>query len=252
VYSRIEPETLPEVPVHYRGAVPYIDLLMGRAASPSLATLAASVLLGPCALAASAADAYRAMGIAPAQVLSGSVVMSRVVPGSGKQVVAMTTYLTGSRDEQTAVNVRLDVFSEATAGQLVSIYRRDFGAENGGRVGEGNVELLDLDLDGVNDIVVSFESFAEPLIEQRLGEVLLYGERGFRTVWSGVLEYDSTRAARQVPVERRDRYEREFDLAKTLKARGAELHFQKKVLAIAGERLPQPKIVEESFPLPKP
>ena len=108
---------------------------------------------------------------------------------------------------------------------------------------------MDLDGDGINEIIATFDSYEDPLIEQKLAEVLLRDESGFRTAWSGPLRYDATKAARDVPRERRDRFMREIDLAATLRTRGITLFVNKKVIAIAGERLAEPKIVQETFPL---
>jgi hypothetical protein len=205
--------------------------------------------LGPLVVRAdTAADAYSAMGIRPGDVLTGTVLTAKVIPGPDKQVVAVTTYLTGSRDRDDAVTVRLDVFRREGE-QLRSVYGLDLGEESGGPVGEGELQLIDLDLDGVSEIIVSYRSFADPLIEQRLGKVLLFEEPGFRAAWSGPLEYDATKAARNVPRERRDRFRRELDFASTLGTRGRTLFIDKQMIAVAGERLDQPKVVQETFPL---
>ena len=66
---------------------------------------------------------------------------------------------------------------------------------------------------------------------------------------ASVYQYDATRNARQVPVERRDRYVREIDIRETIRTNGVTLFLNKKVIAVAGERLPEPKIVQETFPL---
>lgn len=207
-------------------------------------------LLGTMALAqgSRSAAAYEAIGIDTADVLAGTVLQAIVVPGGEKQVVSLVTYFTGEKTKEGAVNVRLDVL-RAKGNQLAPIYTRDYGAENGGFVGEGDLQLVDLDRDGVNEIVVSFATFADPLIDQRLGEVILYEKDGFQTAWAHPVEYDATRAARNVPLERRDRYERELDLINTLRTRGITLFFNKKVIAVAGERLPEPKLIQETFPL---
>jgi hypothetical protein len=195
-----------------------------------------------------AADAYRAQGIKPQDVLSGTVLTARVLPGPDKQVVAMTTYFTGSQDRAKAVDVKFTVFTRE--GQsLQAIYNRDFGHDLASPVGQGDLEVVDLDHDGVNEIVVSFESFADPLIQQRSGEILTADASGFRTAWSGEMAYDATRAARDVPRERRDRFTREIDVPATLRSKGTTLFLKKKVVAVAGERLAQPQIVDESFPL---
>ena len=207
-------------------------------------------LLGTLVLAqgSRSAAAYEAIGIDTANVLAGTVLQAIVVPGGEKQVVSLVTYFTGEKTKEGAVNVRLDVL-RGKGNQLAPIYTRDFGAENGGFVGEGDLQLVDLDRDGVNEIVVSFATFADPLIDQRLGEVIFYEKDGFQTAWAHPVEYDATRAARNVPLERRDRYVRELDLINTMRTRGVTLFFEKKVIAVAGERLPEPKLIQETFPL---
>jgi hypothetical protein len=208
-----------------------------------------AVLLSAAATRAdTAAEAYRAMGIQPAEVLAGTVLAARVLPGEDKQVVAVATYLLGRRDKEGGVNVRLDVLRRA-GDALTPVYSRDFGAETGGSVGDGNVSIMDLDRDGVNEIVVSYDSFADPLVTQRLGEVIVHDGAGFHAAWSGPFEYDATRAARTVPRERQDRFVREIDVPNTLRTRGITLFMTKKVIAVAGERLSEPKVVQETFPL---
>lgn len=203
---------------------------------------------GLAARAETAADAYRAMEIAPERVLSSSVLAARVMPGIEKQVVAVTTYFTGKREKSDAVNVRLDIFSRR-GDALVPIYSRDLGAENGGNVGRGDLQLIDLDHDGAQEIIFSFDDYGDPLIDQRDSEVLVHDGHGFKTAWAGPIDYDATRAAREVPVERRDRFRREIDFAATLGSRGETLYLKKTVISVAGERLSEPKVVQESFPL---
>jgi len=194
------------------------------------------------------AAAYEAIGIKPADVLAGTVLHAIVLPGGEKQVISLVTYFTGEKTKEGAVNVRLDVM-RSKGNQLAPIYTRDYGEENGGFVGEGDLQLVDLDRDGVNEIIVSFATFADPLIDQRLGEVILYEDDAFQTAWAHPMKYDATRAARNVPLERRDRYVRELDVMNTLRTRGVTLFFEKKVIAVAGERLPEPKVIQETFPL---
>ena len=195
-----------------------------------------------------AADAYAAMGIKTSDVLSGSVLTARVLPGEAKQVVAMVTYFTGKKDEANGVNVRLEVLRKE-ASSLVSVYARDYGKENGGFVGRGDVELVDLDGDGAAEIVVSYEQGGNPLVQRRAGEVIVREPSGFRVAWTGDMEYDATRAARDVPADRRDRFLRRLDAAATLKTRGITLFMTKRVIAVAGERLAEPKEIRETFPL---
>jgi len=216
-----------------------------------LVTLIVLSLAPIAARADTAAAAYRAMDIRPSEVLTGTLLTARVMPGPDKQVVAVTTYFTGSREKDKAVNVRLDVFRRA-GDELTPVYSRDFGEESGGPVGEGELQLVDLDLDGINEIIASFQSFLDPLIEQRLGEVVVNQDGDFRSAWSGLLDYDATKAARSVPRERRDRFRREFDFASTMRTRGVTLFFSKRMIAVAGERLTQPKVVQETFPLRPP
>ncbi len=191
---------------------------------------------------------YQAMGIEAQKVLAGSVLTTRVIPKGGKQIVAMVTYFTGKRDEARAVNVRLEIFNQKGEA-LSSVYARDFGKENGGYVARGEIELVDLDGDGANEIIVGFENLKDPLVRERKGEIILRDKGGFRTAWSGILEYDATRAARKIPVERRDRFSREVDILGTLRTRGITLLMKKTVIAVAGERLSEPKVITETFPL---
>jgi hypothetical protein len=210
-----------------------------------LGALAAMPLAG--ARADTAMRAYQAMEIPPENALTGSVVQSRVMPGDAKQVVAVVTYFTGKRAKSKAVNVRLEVFRD-TAGNLVRVYARDFGEELGYQVAKGEMQLVDLDSDGINEIIVTFESLQDPLIRQRWGDVIVYdGE--FRSAWFDLMEYDGTKAARKVPEERRDHFIREVGVAETLRTQGRTLFMIKEVLAVAGEELPEPKVVQESYPL---
>lgn len=195
-----------------------------------------------------AVEAYKMMGLKTADVMSGTVLTARVVPGDDKQLVAVTTYFTGKKDEARGVNVRLDVYRRDGAA-LVSLYTRDFGAENGGYVGRGELELVDLDSDGVSEIIVTYDNSKEKLVQERRGEVIVREPATFRVAWAGAMEYDATQAVRDVPVERRDRFKRKLDLPATIKTRGITLFFSKTMMAVAGERLPQPQTVQETFPL---
>ncbi len=208
----------------------------------------AVLLISGLAAADTAGDVYKAIGVPTASVLTGSVVSAPVLPGGAKQVVAITTYMTGQREKETAVNVRLDIF-DRVEGRLVPLYTRDLGAEYPGGVGRGDIQLVDLDRDAVHEVIISFDSFAEPLISQRLGEVLMRGADGFRVAWFGPFEYDATREARSLPAERRDRYRRKIDIPATLRSRGTTLVFEKEMIAVAGDRLAEPQTVRESVTL---
>lgn len=200
------------------------------------------------ALAQSGTKAYKAMGVKPQDILSSTVMNKKVIPGGRTQVVCIVTFLTGKQDKAEAVNVRLGVFDEFGDG-LVSVYARDFGAEQDGYIADGDLLVLDVDRDGVNEIVVSYDDYEDPLIQQRIGEVILFDGERLAPAWTGLVEYDATKAARTVPEERRDRYIRDFDWSSTLRTRGATLFVKKTMIAVAGERLPEPRTVEETFPL---
>jgi len=209
----------------------------------------AAVLIGfsGVARADTAARVYEAMKLETAQVLAGTVLAARVVPGEAKQVVAVVTYMTGKKDKEGAVNVVFEVF--ASSGEtLTSIYSRDLGSENGGNVGQGDLEVADLDGDGVAEVVVTYDDYTDALIEERSGEVLAYGSKGFETIWTGAMKYDATRAARSVPEDRRDRYKREVAVMESLRTKGESLVMKKTMIAVAGERLPEPKVVLETHP----
>jgi len=102
----------------------------------------------------------------------------------------------------------------------------------------------------VNEIIVTYDSYKDPLITERRAEVLLQDGGSFSTAWTGPVEYDATKAVRTIPQERRDRYTRALDIPGTLKTRGVTLMVKKTMMAVASERLEQPKIVQETCPLP--
>jgi len=195
-------------------------------------------------------EAYAVMGIDKGKVISATLMTARVLPGDDKQLVCLVAYLSGKREKNAAVKLRLAVL-RVSEGSYTMVWEQDFSAKYGGSVGEGNLELLDLDRDGQSEIIVSFDLFSDPLIRQRLGEVIVWEQDGFKTAWSGLFEYDATKAVRDVPVERRDHFIRELDLISTLRTRGVTLFFNKTMIAVAGQRLAEPKVVEETFPLRK-
>ena len=190
------------------------------------------------------------MGIDKGKVINGTQAKSRVLPGDDKQIVCLVAYLSGNKQETAAVKLRLAVLETKDETYSV-VWERDFSAAYEGHAGEGDLQLIDLDRDGQSEIVVSFDLFSDPLIRQRFGEVIVWDEGTFRTAWTGPLEYDATKAVRDVPVERRDRFKRELDVANTLRTRGVTLFFKKTIIAVAGERLDEPRVVEETFPLRK-
>jgi hypothetical protein len=192
--------------------------------------------------------AYRALGLKPKDVLTGTVVKAGVIPGGREQTVCIATYMTGKSDKANAVNIRLGVFDSFGDG-LVTVYTRDFGADHDGYVANGDLLVFDLDRDGVKEIIVSYDDFEQPLIDQRIAEVIVHDGETLTTAWSGLIEYDATRAAREVPQERRDRYVRAFDWVSTLRTRGATLFMNKTMIAVAGERLAEPQVVAETFEL---
>jgi len=200
------------------------------------------------ALAQSGAKAYRALGLETKDVLTGTVLNSRVTPGDNKQIVCVATYFTGKQQKAEAVNVRLGVF-DAFGDGLVAVYTRDFGLERDGNIANGDLLVMDIDRDGINEIIVSYDDFEDPLIEQRFAEVILHDGTRLDTAWTGLVEYDATKAARSIPQERRDRFVREFDWGNTLRTNGVTLFVKKRMIAVAGERLPEPQIVDETFTL---
>src|SRR5260221_14160624 len=134
-----------------------------------------------------------------------SVATVAVLPGEAKQVVAVVTYLTGKKDEVNALGVRLDVYRSEGA-KLVPLSTLDATQENGGYVGRGEVALLDLDGDGVNEIGFYYDNLKNGLIQDRRLDVIVYDGTAFRTAWSGSVSYDATKAVRDVPPDRRDRF----------------------------------------------
>ena len=210
--------------------------------------MTALLVLSGAARADTAAEVCKQMGVKAKDVLNSSVATARVLPGEAKQVVAVITYLTGKKDEASALGVRLDVY-RSEGETLVPLFTRDAAKENGGYVGRGEVAILDLDGDGVNEIGFYYDNLENALIQDRHLDLIVYNGTAFRVAWSGAVSYDATKAVRDVPPDRRDRYLRKLDLGNTRRTKGITLFMTKTMIAVAGERLPQPKQVQETFPL---
>lgn len=221
---------------------------MRRTPRAALGIAALAACFGSAAVAAGQPEIYRAMGIRPDGVLSGTILQARILEGDAKQTVAMVTYLTGKKEQDDAVGVKLAVLDTGGKEPRV-VYSRDFAAESDGPVARGEVELVDLDGDGRAEILPSWDTIVSKVIDERRAEVVFRAKGEFTTAWSGLLSYDATRAAREVPADRRDRYERTIDVAATMRSRGETLFTKKKTLAVAGERLDPPKETIETFPL---
>ena len=217
----------------------------------SFARFAVTGLLAMSAVAAradTAAEVYKQLGMKAKDVLNSSVATARVLPGEAKQVVSVITYLTGKKDEANALGVRLDVY-RTEGDRLVPLFTRDAAKENGGYVGRGEVAILDLDGDGVSEIGFYYDNLQNTLIEDRHLDLIVYDGTAFRVAWGGAVSYDATKAVRDVPPDRRDRYLRKLDLANTRRTKGITLFMTKTMITVAGERLPQPKQIQETFPL---
>jgi len=195
-------------------------------------------------------EVYSAMGVDKGRVISATQASAQVLPGEGKQTICLVAYMSGKREKTAAVRLRLAVLEERESG-LEVVWEQDFSAKYDGQAGTGDLQVFDLDRDGQSEMIVTFELFSDPLIRQRFGEVIVWEDEGFKTAWTGPFEYDATKAVREIPVERRDRFIRELDLISTLRTRGVTLFFNKTMIAVAGERLAEPKVVEETFPLRK-
>jgi hypothetical protein len=195
-----------------------------------------------------AADVFQQMGIKATDVMNSSVATAKVLPGDAKQVVAVVTYLTGKKDEANALGVKLEIYrQEGTS--LSRVYTMDASKDNGGPVGRGEVALLDLDGDGLSEIGFYYDNLKNGLIQERRLDVIVFDEGVFRVAWNGAVNYDATKAVREIPVERRDRYMRKLDFANTRRTKGVTLFMTKTMISVAGERLAQPKDVQETFPL---
>jgi len=192
--------------------------------------------------------AYRALGMEVGDVLNGTVLQAQVRPNAGKEIVALVTAFTGKRDNDAAVDVHLAVL-RPKGEVLETVFMKRYHETVGAPVARGELQLIDFDGDGVQEIVVRYDVERNPLIREREGEVLVAESTGFRVAWQGRLLYDATRAARDVAPDRRDHWLREIDFPETLRTRGITLFLRKTVVAVAGERLPEPKRLRETAPL---
>lgn len=192
--------------------------------------------------------AYRALDVEVGDVLNGTVLQAQVRPNAGRELVALVTAFTGKKDNREAVDIRLAVLRERGEA-LEIVYSKRYFRAVGDPVARGELQLIDFDGDGIQEIVVRYDVERHPLIREREGEILVAKDDGFEVAWKGTLLYDATRAARDVEPDRRDHYLREIDVPETLRTRGVTLFLRKTVVAVAGERLPEPKRLRETAPL---
>jgi hypothetical protein len=108
---------------------------------------------------------------------------------------------------------------------------------------------LDLDGDGVSEIGLYYDNLKNDLIQDRRLDILVFDGTSFRVAWTGSVSYDATKAVRDVPPDRRDRYLRKLDFANTRRTKGLTLFMTKTMISVAGSRLPQSKQIQETFPL---
>ena len=222
--------------------------------APRALVVCAALAAGVAGVAAQSPNQYEvflAMGLKPKSVLTGTVVRGDVLPDPGEEVVAVATWMTGAKDKAQAVAVRFAILTE-DGSRVRVLHKIDYGDRYPGGVGRGEIELLDVDGDGLREILVTFDDYGDRLIERRRGEFLHWTGGALTAGWEGEVAHDSTREAREVPPERRDRFVRTINYGETLRTRGVTLYFDKKVYAVAGETLAEPKVVLEPFPLKAP
>src|SRR5262245_37847571 len=106
----------------------------------------------------------------------------------------LTEYFTGDKNEQTAMNLLLGVhLTEDGKRRLVA--SRDYNADAGGYVSRASLELIDLDRDGLKELLVTYHHNEKPDTTRVEMDVLrLAGDR-LVLLWNGPVRLNTTAAA---------------------------------------------------------
>jgi hypothetical protein len=163
----------------------------------------------------------------------------------------LTEYFTGEKNEKTAMNTLLGIHvTEDGKRRLVA--SRDYNAEAGGYVSRASLELLDLDRDGLKELLVTYHHNEKPETTRIEMDVLRLAGDKLVLLWNGPVRVNTSGAAAGMAPSDRDQFVREVDYGKTTAARGSKIYFTKTVSMAAGAKLDPPRVLNEEMPLSQP
>ena len=211
-----------------------------------LAACVAAVLLSSLQAPAGAGRPADPLAISPAVVTGKTVLSGNVLGGTERESAALVEYLVPGKKDQGSVGLLLGLYAGEGASRKL-LWSRDYAAVSGGGAAGGTLALLDLDGDDRPEIIVTWQRRQNETIEET-AEILRCAGESCEPAWSGPMRLD-TSAASSVPPEKRERFFREIDLAKTVRTRGGVLYVKKTVAMAAGMAVNPVRTIEETFPL---
>lgn len=160
----------------------------------------------------------------------------------------LTEYFTGEKNEKTAMDVLLGIHvTEGGKRRLVA--SRDYNQTAGGYVSRSSLELVDLDHDGIKELLVTYHHNEQPETTRVEMDVLRLATDKLVLLWNGPIRLNTAVPAARVAPSDRDQYVREVDYARTTASRGRSICFTKTVAVAAGAVLDPPRVLNEEIPL---
>lgn len=170
--------------------------------------------------------------------------------GVGPNLTAtLTEYFTGDKNEKTAMNILLGIHVTTEEGKHRLVASRDYNAEAGGFVSRGSLELVDLNHDGLKEILVTYHHNEAPATTRIEMDVLRLAADKLVLLWSGPVRVNTAGPDAGMAPSDRDQYVREIDYARTTASAGRKICFTKTVAVAAGAVLDPPRVLNEEIPL---
>lgn len=213
-----------------------------RARFPKFVALAGAFLLA----AAAAAPPLAASPKDPRKVPSHSILLTTTITAGPDLAATLVEYITGDRSEKTAINLLVGLYRvEGEKRTLLS--SRDYNADAGGFVSRGSLQVIDLDRDGVNEILLEYHHAEQPGSTRVDLDIMRVVEGRLVLVWSGPVRVDTTSPSLELPPSERERFVRELDLGRTAAMQGQKLCFTRTVSVAAGATLDPPRVMPEEI-----
>src|SRR5262245_51040770 len=216
-----------------------------RSSFPHLLRAAAALLaaMGPLATASVFAAIQDPLALPPSKVY---VTTSMSV---GPNLTAtLTEYFTGEKNEKTAMDILLGVHvTEGGKRRLVA--SRDYNLAAGGYASRSSLELVDLDHDGIKELLVTYHHNEKPETTRVEMDVLRLATDKLVLLWNGPVRLNTTAPAAGMAPSDRDQYVREVDYARTTATRGTKICFTKTDALAAGAVLDPPRVLNEEIPM---
>lgn len=184
----------------------------------------------------------------PLKVPKKAVLVTTTIELGDEHSATITEFFTGDKSEKTGINILVGIHrAEGDGRSLLSA--RDYNAEAGGYASRGSLEVVDLDRDGVKEILVTYHHH-ERVGETRIDlDVLRIEDGKLVLAWTGPVRVDTTSSALALPGAERERFVREIGYLRTAADQGRKIHFSKTVSVAAGVALDPPRVLAEEFDL---